>query len=88
MVSPIAIYWGQDGREGSLQDTCNTGNYEIVIIAFLSAFGNRQTPMLNLAGHCDTSLSTEITACQLAWITVLLSEVEMGATFSLHRGSI
>ncbi|KAL6291600.1 hypothetical protein ACE6H2_009110 [Prunus campanulata] len=47
----IAIYWGQNGNEGTLADTCNTGNYQFVNIAFLSTFGNGQTPVLNLAGH-------------------------------------
>lgn len=77
---PIAIYWGQgtDEDEGSLQDTCSTGNYEIVIIAFLNTFGNGRTLGLNLQ-HCDsssggcTSLSAEISACQKAGYKVLLS---------------
>ncbi|KAL3570637.1 hypothetical protein D5086_027886 [Populus alba] len=49
----IAIYWGQNGNEGSLADTCNSGNYQFVNVAFLSSFGNGQSPVLNLAGHCD-----------------------------------
>ncbi|KNA08634.1 hypothetical protein SOVF_160890 [Spinacia oleracea] len=76
--SQIVIYWGQNGDEGSLIDTCNSGNYGTVILAFLSSFGNGQTPVLNLAGHCDPatncgSLSTDIKACQQAGIKVLLS---------------
>ncbi|XP_077249608.1 acidic endochitinase-like [Tasmannia lanceolata] len=75
----IAIYWGQNGDEGSLSDTCATGNYNYVNIAFLSTFGNGQTPELNLAGHCNpsantcTGLSDEITSCQSQGIKVLLS---------------
>ncbi|KAM7275079.1 hypothetical protein ACFE04_016945 [Oxalis oulophora] len=49
----IAIYWGQNGQEGTLEETCATGNYDYVVIAFLPTFGNGRTPMLNLAGHCD-----------------------------------
>lgn len=76
--SPIAIYWGQNGDEGSLTDTCNSGNYGIVILAFLASFGNGQTPVLNLAGHCDPAtncggLSSDINTCQQAGIKVLLS---------------
>lgn len=76
--SQIAIYWGQNGDEGSLADTCNSGNYGIVILAFLSSFGNGQTPVLNLAGHCNpatncNTLSSEIATCQQAGIKVLLS---------------
>ncbi|KAL3829704.1 hypothetical protein ACJIZ3_018506 [Penstemon smallii] len=75
----IAIYWGQNGNEGTLADTCATGNYQHVILAFLSSFGNGQKPMLNLAGHCDpysngcTKLSSEIKSCQAKGIKVLLS---------------
>ncbi|PON56798.1 Endo-beta-N-acetylglucosaminidase [Trema orientale] len=75
----IVVYWGQNGGEGSLADTCVTGNYGIVNIAFLATFGNGQNPALNLAGHCDpasngcTGLSSEIKACQNQGIKVMLS---------------
>ncbi|KAK7266904.1 hypothetical protein RIF29_19565 [Crotalaria pallida] len=49
----IVTYWGQDGREGKLTDTCNSGLYEIVNIAFLSTFGGVNQPQINLAGHCN-----------------------------------
>lgn len=75
----IAIYWGQNSGEGTLADTCNTDNYQFVNLAFLVTFGNGQTPVLNLAGHCDpaagtcTSLGAEIKGCQGKGIKVLLS---------------
>ncbi|XP_058096016.1 acidic endochitinase-like [Magnolia sinica] len=75
----IAIYWGQNGNEGTLAETCGTGNYAFVNIAFLPTFGNGQTPVLNLAGHCDptsngcTGLSSDIRACQRKGIKVMLS---------------
>ena len=75
----ITVYWGQNGNEGSLADTCSSGYYGIVNIAFLVVFGNNQTPRLNLAGHCDptssgcTWLSDDIKACQDQGIKVLLS---------------
>ena len=75
----IAVYWGQNGNEGSLADTCNTGNYAIVNIAFLSSFGSGNNPTLNLAGHCDasnngcSSLSSQIQTCQNKGIKVMLS---------------
>nr|GLL41271.1 acidic endochitinase-like [Ipomoea trifida] len=75
----ITIYWGQFGDEGSLSATCATKNYDIVNIAFLTTFGSGQTPVLNLAGHCNpainncTGLSDEIRACQSQGIKVLLS---------------
>ncbi|KAJ8765938.1 hypothetical protein K2173_020454 [Erythroxylum novogranatense] len=75
----IAIYWGQNGNEGTLAETCGTGNYEFVNLAFLPTFGNGQTPTINLAGHCDahsngcTGLSSDIKSCQEKDIKVMLS---------------
>ncbi|CAA3020248.1 acidic endochitinase-like [Olea europaea subsp. europaea] len=75
----IAIYWGQNGNEGTLSDTCATGNYNFVILAFLASFGNGQKPMINLAGHCDpysnacVGLSSDIKSCQAKGIKVILS---------------
>ncbi|KAL5573939.1 hypothetical protein UlMin_023536 [Ulmus minor] len=75
----IAIYWGQNGNEGTLAETCATGNYDFVNIAFLPTFGNGQTPVINLAGHCDpytngcTKLSSDIKACQAKGVKVILS---------------
>ncbi|KAL0346638.1 UNVERIFIED_CONTAM: putative pectinesterase 53 [Sesamum calycinum] len=75
----ISIYWGQNGNEGTLADTCATGNYGFVNLAFLATFGNGQTPMINLAGHCDptvngcTTLSSDIKSCQAKGIKIMLS---------------
>ncbi|KAG5001827.1 hypothetical protein JHK87_022899 [Glycine soja] len=76
----ITTYWGQNGDEGTLAEACATGNYDYVIIAFLPTFGKGQTPMINLAGHCDphsndgcTGLSSDIKSCQAKGIKVLLS---------------
>ncbi|XP_058769854.1 acidic endochitinase-like [Vicia villosa] len=85
----IAVYWGQNGGEGSLEDACNTNNYQFVNIAFLSIFGNGQTPVLNLAGHCNpsanecTKFSSEIQACQAKGIKVLLSLGGGAGSYSL-----
>ncbi|KAG8363289.1 hypothetical protein BUALT_Bualt19G0006600 [Buddleja alternifolia] len=75
----IAVYWGQNVNEGLLRDTCSSGLYKVVNIAFLSTFGNGQTPRLNLAGHCYPDgggcqmLSNSIKQCQDQGIKVLLS---------------
>lgn len=85
----VAIYWGQNGNEGRLADTCSSGNYGIVNIAFLVAFGNGLSPVLNLAGHCDPSsdgcrrLSDDIRACQQRGIKVLLSIGGAAGNYSL-----
>ncbi|KAF8695908.1 hypothetical protein HU200_036784 [Digitaria exilis] len=85
----IAVYWGQNGNEGTLADACNSGNYAYILIAFLSTFGNGQTPVLNLAGHCDpssggcTGLTSDIQACQSQGIKVLLSLGGSGGSYGL-----
>ncbi|KAL2324589.1 hypothetical protein Fmac_023647 [Flemingia macrophylla] len=81
----ISVYWGQNGIEGTLEETCAFGNYAFVNLAFLAAFGNGTAPALNLAGHCVTSnngcasLSSDIRSCQAKNIKVMLSIG--GATF-------
>ncbi|CAO2178921.1 unnamed protein product [Urochloa humidicola] len=85
----IAVYWGQNGGEGTLADACNSGNYAYVILSFLSTFGNGQTPVLNLAGHCDpgsggcTGLTSDIQTCQSQNIKVLLSLGGGGGNYGL-----
>ncbi|KAI3425428.1 Glyco_hydro_18 domain-containing protein [Psidium guajava] len=75
----IAIYWGQNGNEGTLASTCATGRYAYVNLAFLYKFGGGQIPQINLAGHCDpasggcTSISNGIRSCQNQGIKVMLS---------------
>ncbi|KAJ6825823.1 putative acidic endochitinase [Iris pallida] len=75
----IAVYWGQNGGEGTLADACSSGNYAYVMLSFLTTFGNGQTPVLNLAGHCEPSTngctghSSEIRSCQSQGVKVLLS---------------
>ncbi|XP_058727756.1 acidic endochitinase-like [Vicia villosa] len=74
----IAIYWGQNNGDGTLSSTCDTGNYKIVLLAFLNVFGSGRPPSWNFAGHCGdwspcTKLEPEITYCQQKGIKVLLS---------------
>lgn len=75
----ISIYWGQNGFEGTLNQTCATGRYKFVNVAFLNVFGSGQTPSLNLAGHCYpssggcTGVGPEVEYCQSLGIKVMLS---------------
>jgi chitinase len=75
----IAIYWGQNASEGTLSDTCGTGLYAYVNLAFLSTFGAGRAPVLDLSGHCDApsgscaTLTADIASCQSAGVKVLLS---------------
>ncbi|XP_008791482.1 hevamine-A-like [Phoenix dactylifera] len=85
----IAVYWGQNGNEGTLADTCASGLYSYVNLAFLTTFGNGQTPVLNLAGHCDpsagtcTSLTSDIQSCQSQGVKVFLSLGGASGSYSL-----
>ncbi|KAK6117675.1 hypothetical protein DH2020_048592 [Rehmannia glutinosa] len=36
----ISVYWGQDGREGTLREACLSGSYKYINIAFLTTFGS------------------------------------------------
>ncbi|GAA0149307.1 hypothetical protein Leryth_020184 [Lithospermum erythrorhizon] len=86
----IAIYWGQNGQEGTLAETCATMKYDYVNIAFLPTFGNGQTPMINLAGHCDpysngcTNISNDVKSCQTKGVKVLLSIGGGAGSYSLN----
>ncbi|KAK3165130.1 hypothetical protein QOZ80_1AG0029280 [Eleusine coracana subsp. coracana] len=88
----IAVYWGQNASEGTLGETCGTGLYTYVNLAFLSTFGASRAPLLNLAGHCDAasgacaSLAADVASCQSAGIKVLLS-IGGGATGGYNLSS-
>ncbi|CAN4085813.1 unnamed protein product [Withania somnifera] len=79
MAKGIAIYWGQNGNEATLNDTCASGKFSYVNLAFLNKFGNGQTPELNLAGHCNpavngcTIIGPQIKRCQKLGVKVMLS---------------
>ncbi|GMI74823.1 Lysozyme 1, chitinase A [Hibiscus trionum] len=90
----ISIYWGQNGNEGTLAETCATGKYEYVNIAFLATFGNGQTPMVNLAGHCDpysdgcTGLSSDIKSCQAEGVKGVRRRLDLdGIDFDIEGGT-
>ena len=88
-AATIAVYWGQNGNEGSLAEACGTGNYGIVNIAFLTTFGDAQAPLINLAGHCDPTasgcagLSKDIETCQSQGVKVMLSIGGGAGSYSL-----
>ncbi|XP_060675865.1 acidic endochitinase-like [Ziziphus jujuba] len=75
----IAVYWAQNGNEGSLAKASNIDLYAYINIAFLMQFGNGRDLVLNLAGHCDPAWNTctkfgqEIKTCQSKGIKVLIS---------------
>ncbi|KAJ1385399.1 Glycoside hydrolase family 18, catalytic domain [Sesbania bispinosa] len=84
----IAIYWGQNNGDGTLTSTCDTGNYEIVLLSFLTTFGCGRTPQWNFAGHCGdwspcTKLQPEIEHCQQKGIKVFLSLGGASGSYSL-----
>ncbi|PWA49957.1 Glycoside hydrolase, catalytic domain-containing protein [Artemisia annua] len=85
----IAIYWGQNGNEGTLEATCATGKFPYVNVAFLNVFGNGSTPSLNLAGHCDpasggcVTLSSQIRSCQKQGVKLMLAIGGGIGTYSL-----
>ncbi|KAI4313439.1 hypothetical protein L6164_026422 [Bauhinia variegata] len=75
----LVTYWGQNRFEGTLKETCESGNFKIVNLAFLNIFGRGEDPDLDFTGHCGhgaascTNLASEIQYCQSQGIKVLLS---------------
>ena len=77
------LYWGQDDRERSLGEYCASGQgVSIIVLAFLSNFGNGQTPNGNLGNECyiDNSgngdcgqLANDINICHDAGVKIILS---------------
>ncbi|KAK3808352.1 MAG: glycoside hydrolase superfamily, partial [Benniella sp.] len=74
----VVSYWGQgDARELALREYCNDDTFDVIMLAFLVNTTNN-TPALNFARHCDTSLPCEeigkdITYCQEKGKAVILS---------------
>ncbi|PRQ34500.1 putative chitinase [Rosa chinensis] len=89
----IGIYWGQNGNEGTLKQTCATGTYKNVNIAFLNVFGGGQIPQINLAGHCNpvsngcAAVGPEVTFCQSLGVKVFLSLGGGTGNYSLSSAS-
>ncbi|CAJ1976974.1 unnamed protein product [Sphenostylis stenocarpa] len=89
----IAIYWGQNKDEGTLTATCDTGNYDIVLLSFLNKFGCRRTPSGNFDCHCGNDWSTceelapEIKHCQEKGVKVFLSLGGPSGDYSLCSSS-
>nr|AAB82745.1 sGS-II [Griffonia simplicifolia] len=77
----VAVIWGQrsESEEKTLQETCATGNYKIILLDYLIVYENGTEPLLNLASHCGwagnlcSKLESEIKYCQSNGIQVLIS---------------
>ncbi|VAI82524.1 unnamed protein product [Triticum turgidum subsp. durum] len=61
----ISIYWGQNGGEGTLAETCATGNYKFVNLAFLAFC--QHTSVGNKVSWCS------VKSCQSRGVKVILS---------------
>ncbi|CAL0333313.1 unnamed protein product [Lupinus luteus] len=77
----VSVYWGQhsdDATEGTLEEACDSGIYNILIISTLIVYDNGNKPTLNLANHCGSvnscsKLEGPIKHCQDLGIKVFLS---------------
>ncbi|KAF3774448.1 Endochitinase 3 [Nymphaea thermarum] len=90
----IAIYWGQNVenekhiQEVSLLETCETGTFSYVVIAFLDVFGDGKDPQFDLSNHCPTStscpdLAPQIARCKELGVKLLLSLGGGGSGFNI-----
>ncbi|KAK7391144.1 hypothetical protein VNO78_19549 [Psophocarpus tetragonolobus] len=90
----IAVYWGQEAEDGTLASTCESRNYDIVLLSFLDTFGCSRSPNLNLDVHCGvktgtpcTRLQTEIERCKRRDVKVLLALGGPTPSYSLCSAS-
>ena len=89
------VYWGQDDSERSLASYCASGQgIDVIVLAFLSKFGNGNTPSGNFGNECTIdskgsgegschSLASDIDTCKSKGIKVLLSSGGWGADYDL-----
>ncbi|PKU64203.1 Acidic endochitinase [Dendrobium catenatum] len=54
----IAIYWGQNGNEGTLADTCASGDYGYVVLSFLCSFAKGIKVLLSIGGAAGSYILT------------------------------
>jgi chitinase len=97
--SQNVVYWGQNTNENSLSTYCTpAAGVDMVILSFLSTFGNGQTiPSGNLGPSCYISpqgepqgceeLALEIQACQNQSIPVMISLGGKTGTYFLRSQS-
>ncbi|XP_052137012.1 xylanase inhibitor protein 1-like [Oryza glaberrima] len=78
----VAVFWGRNKAEGSLSSICDTGDYNIVIISFLSVFGHGNY-WLDLSGHDLRHVGADIRHCQSKGVYMLLSIGGDGDGYSL-----
>ena len=81
----VTVFWGRNKAEGSLREACDTGTYTIVVISFLSVFGQggNKPPTLDLSGHPIAGIGDDIKHCQSKSIMVFLSIGGFGDHYSL-----
>ncbi|EAY81872.1 hypothetical protein OsI_37037 [Oryza sativa Indica Group] len=78
----VAVFWGRNKAEGSLSSICDSGDYNIVIISFLSVFGHGKY-WLDLSGHDLRDVGADIRHCQSKGVYMLLSIGGDGDQYSL-----
>jgi chitinase len=87
------VYWGQDDPEKSLGAYCASGQgIDVVVLAFLSTFGDGNTPSGSFGNECTvdssgngscSTLADDINTCKGNGIKVLISAGGAGANYGL-----
>lgn len=87
------VYWGQNDSERSLGSYCASGEgIDVIVLAFLSTFGNGNTPSGNFGNECSldssgngscNTLKKDIDICKGKGIKVLISAGGWGAKYAL-----
>jgi chitinase len=91
------VYWGQNDNERSLGAYCASGQgIDVIVLAFLSTFGNGNTPSGNFGDECSVdssgngscnTLANDINTCKGKGIKVLISAGGWGANYDLSGKS-
>jgi chitinase len=87
------VYWGQDDSERSLGSYCASGEgIDVIVLAFLSTFGNGNTPSGSFGNECNVdssgngscnTLKADIDTCKGNGIKILISAGGAGANYDL-----
>ncbi|KAL3686099.1 hypothetical protein R1sor_004121 [Riccia sorocarpa] len=83
----VASYWGEPKNGRPLAETCASGHYDILMLAFFDIFGEGRTPHQTVCeAHPDScqSLVSDVEKCQANGQKVLLSIGGGGGTYGFN----
>lgn len=87
----FVVYWGSTDNEGQLSDYCSDNTYDVIMLAFASAFDGDGVPQMSL-DSCDgqdcSSLSSQVQSCQDQGKTIMLSVGGADGSYQLASDNV